>query len=111
MVLNAHGQRVDEDGDHDAPAEVSAGHDQVQFAPQLRPAASAQAHPGLRGLRAGAAAGARGLAAGGHAVAAAALLLDLLVGVVAITELLVVNAVGAGLQRDLAGQRQHGATT
>lgn len=34
MVLNAHAERVDQDGDHDAPVEVLALHDPLQLLPE-----------------------------------------------------------------------------
>lgn len=37
MMLDAHADGVDEDGDHDAPAEVLALHDAPQFPPHILP--------------------------------------------------------------------------
>lgn len=39
MVLNAHAQRVDENGDHNAPVEVLALHDPLQLAAKSLPQA------------------------------------------------------------------------
>lgn len=109
MVLYAHRQRVDEDGNHDSSVEVSAAHDEIQFSPQFCPATLAQAVLWLRGLWINAAGAAAAAVARAFAVTRLAvptmLFFGLLTKIFPVTELVVVDAVWAGLQRDLTRQR------
>lgn len=50
VVLNAHRQRVNKDGNHDPSAEVSAANDEFQFSPEDSPAALQQPRLWLRHL-------------------------------------------------------------
>lgn len=51
MVLYAHGQCVDKDGNHDASVEISAAHYEFQLDSESHPAALQQLFPRLKHLR------------------------------------------------------------
>lgn len=115
VVLNAHRQRVNKDGNHDSSVEVSAANDEIQFGSESRPATLQQPFLWLRHLciTTTGAATVAGAVTVTRAVARACvavpmlLVFSQLINNFSVTKLVVVDAVGAcwGLHWDLTWQR------
>lgn len=107
VVLYAHRQSINKDGNHDSSAEVSAANNKFQFSSEPRPAALPQPLLWLRQLRVTEARAATVTRAVTVTRVAVALLFRLLVNIFAVTKLVVVDAVRAyrGLSGDFARQQ------